>query len=635
MGPDEPAGGDGGNLSVSLGGEASAGSRAITSGPDLPADVLAAMRYDMVLTGPGGVVRRGSVSGAEILRMTVAVGTWRIDARAYQGDGADPAGTGSITFQVKPGGNTVMVPMYMSGPCYEITVDNDTVHGTVRSNFTAAFAGTSVTITAEKDPDAFFVDGTLAFIAGGSAVTVSSSGTSGSFTMPAEDVGLYAGFKQFVRYVRAGEGGSGESWEDASGDLQAMMDELADLRSTVPSYTGPCIVKLAEGTYLPKYKPDTDGTSISAPGDRDAAFILRPGVQVWGGYSASGNGNRNPVTNITTLSGDLNSDDTSNITTDNAYHVVLAVNIGSGTVLDGLTISGGNASGTGNITVDTVSIGRNYGGGIHNNASSSPVTLINVRVCGNSASVGGGIYNTSSPLVLVNGVISGNSTTAGMGGGMFISSSSSSVRSVLVNTVISGNKAVSSYGGGISISSSVPCVLTLVNAVVSGNSADSGGGGIRLLSAGASLEMRNSILWGNTAPTDPSISISSAPSPVVGYSIVQGSTGFDTSWSFPGVTDGTGNVADPVTDSIFTGWIDPVSVTPPNLGGDYSLKGGSPAINAGSNGLYPGNANDTVFPSGLSAEAKAAISAALQTDLAGASRFNGTNDTIDMGAYER
>ncbi|MDR1317689.1 MAG: hypothetical protein LBK13_12535, partial [Spirochaetales bacterium] len=55
MGSDEPEGG-GGNLSISLGGDASTGSRAIISGADLPAEVLAALRYDMVLTGPGGVV---------------------------------------------------------------------------------------------------------------------------------------------------------------------------------------------------------------------------------------------------------------------------------------------------------------------------------------------------------------------------------------------------------------------------------------------------------------------------------------------------------------------------------------------------------------------------------------------------
>jgi hypothetical protein len=620
MGPDEPAGDGGGNLSISLGGDASAGSRAITSGPDLPEDVLAAMRYDLVLTGPGGRVHRESISGAEILRMTVAVGTWRIDARAYQGDGADPAGTGSISFRVGPGINTVMVPMYMSGPCYEITVDGDTVHGTVRSNFTAAFAGTSVTITAEKDPDAFFVDGSLNVLPSSIPVTGSGPGTSGSFTMPEEDVGLYADFRQFVRYVRDGGFGDedGTSWEDASGDLQAMMDELADLRLTVPGYTGPCIVKLAEGTYKPEYKPDTDGTSISAPGDRDAAFILRPGVQVLGGYHASGNGNRNPATNLTTLSGDLDNSDS--INNGDAYHVVLAVNIprGSETILDGLTIKGGNANVnsnfTGTSTWSGVTIYRDRGGGMYNRNSS--LALTNASISGNSTTnSGGGMYNTDSSPVLINVSISGNSTA--IGGGIYNIDTSSSV---LVNAVVSGNSATGT-GGGMYIANSRSA---LVNATVSGNKAAYGGGiGI---AASASLEMRNSILWGNAATIDPGIYDPSATS-TVASSIVQGSSG-----------GSDGNVADPGTDSIFTGWIDPsLGTWVVTDGGDYSLKGGSPAINAGDSSIYPaaGDIETWLGGSPLSAEAKAAISAALQKDLAGASRFNGTNDTIDMGAYER
>jgi hypothetical protein len=98
---------------------------------------------------------------------------------------------------------------------------------------------------------------------------------------------------------------------------------------------------------------------------------------------------------------------------------------------------------------------------------------------------------------------------------------------------------------------------------------------------------------------------------------------------------GDGNVADSGSGdaySPFAGWQDPGSVSMPNSDGNYSLGAGSPAVNAGDNSLYPASADVTsVFPSGLSAEAKAAINAALAKDLAGANRKNGT---IDMGAYE-
>ncbi|MDR1625107.1 MAG: hypothetical protein LBT33_01085, partial [Spirochaetia bacterium] len=142
MGPEEPAGGGEGNLSVSLGREgAPPAGKAITSGADLPPDVLAALRYELVLSGPGGEVLEKTVIGGQGLSLTAALGQWRIDARAFQQDVL--AGTGSLAFAVGPGRNSVLVPMYMSGPCYTITPDPAMTHGTLRTNFTAAFPGTA------------------------------------------------------------------------------------------------------------------------------------------------------------------------------------------------------------------------------------------------------------------------------------------------------------------------------------------------------------------------------------------------------------------------------------------------------------------------------------------------------------
>jgi hypothetical protein len=71
----------------------------------------------------------------------------------------------------------------------------------------------------------------------------------------------------------------------------------------------------------------------------------------------------------------------------------------------------------------------------------------------------------------------------------------------------------------------------------------------------------------------------------------------------------------------------------PTTGGNYRLNSGSPAINQGNNSYYPADADDTsVFPTGLSAAAKAAINAALDYDLAGNTRIQGT---VDIGAYEK
>jgi hypothetical protein len=151
MGPDRPAGTSGSTLSINFGSAAySGGGRAVIgSGAALPGDVLAAMRYELTLTGPGGEVLDRSVSGGEGLSLAVALGEWRIDARAYQLDSAVLAGTGSLIFTVTPGINAIRVPLSMTGSCYEIA--SSTINW-VQSNFTYAFPGTTVTITASP-PD--------------------------------------------------------------------------------------------------------------------------------------------------------------------------------------------------------------------------------------------------------------------------------------------------------------------------------------------------------------------------------------------------------------------------------------------------------------------------------------------------
>jgi hypothetical protein len=299
--------------------------------------------------------------------------------------------------------------------------------------------------------------------------------------MPGADVTIHAEFADYgIRYVtRYGAGDwDGTSWENASNDVQKMMDELAaaSLDGTA-GYTGPYIVKLGAGSHRPKYEPmvpanpavlDNYAYNDSPEDARDRAFILRPGVQLWGGYPESGGNDdtRDPAANISILSGDLdNSGSTPNM--NDAYHVVLGVDIpsGSGTLLDGLTISGGNAdtsSPSSIITVGGLSIRKNNGGGMYND-SSSP-TLTNVTISGNTAkATGGGMYNYDSSPELSEVTISGN--TAAGGGGMCNESESSPA---LTNVTISGNKAIgdSSIGGGMYNYASSP---VLNNVTIGGN----------------------------------------------------------------------------------------------------------------------------------------------------------------------
>src|SRR6185436_3821247 len=102
---------------------------------------------------------------------------------------------------------------------------------------------------------------------------------------------------------------------------------------------------------------------------------------------------RNPATNVTILSGDIdNNDSETPIITDlttvtgnnaNSYHVVTGI---TGATLDGFTITAGYADGA---------FPYNRGSGLYNN-SASP-SLSNITFSGNKAKAfGGGMSNYSS-----------------------------------------------------------------------------------------------------------------------------------------------------------------------------------------------------------------------------------------------
>ena len=130
------------------------------------------------------------------------------------------------------------------------------------------------------------------------------------------------------------------------------------------------------------------------------------------------------------------------------FHVVQCVNgEGPDTVLDGFTITGGNADGA--VFPEEVS-----GGGMFND-NSSP-TVSNCTFSGNSASfLGGGMFNGNSSPTVTNCTFSGNSASF-FGGGMSNDNSNPTV----TGCTFSGNTADSTglpgVGGGMDNSSSSP-----------------------------------------------------------------------------------------------------------------------------------------------------------------------------------
>ena len=140
------------------------------------------------------------------------------------------------------------------------------------------------------------------------------------------------------------------------------------------------------------------------------------------------------------------------------YHVVKCINgEGADTVLEGFTITGGNANG---LNPD------DHGGGIYNEQSSPTVT--NCTISGNSAGYGGGMFNWTCNPTVTNCTFSDNSVS-GWGGGMYNNDNSNPL---VTNCAFSGNSA-GSYGGGIYNWGSSPTVTTCT---FSDNSVHAGGG---------------------------------------------------------------------------------------------------------------------------------------------------------------
>lgn len=323
---------------------------------------------------------------------------------------------------------------------------------------------------------------------------------------------IFAQTQSTILFVKQGEEGDCFSWDTAC-DLQDAL-ALAEAGDQV---------WVAAGIY----KPTTDT-------DRTATFLLKSGVAIYGGFAGTETSltERDWETNLTTLSGDIG---TEAVNTDNSYHVVTGSNVNDTTVLDGFTISGGNASAEpvphiygggmyisdGNPTLSNLVFHANtaaYGGGMFNSGGNPTLTnvifsanttwengtgggmynyqcspvLINVSFSENTSLWGGGIYNNYSSPEIINATFFGNIApfgNYGRGGGMYNTYSNP----ILVNATFSANEA--RYGGGMfNAESSNP---TLTNVTFTGNKADisygNGGGGIK----GPGCTIVNAIFWGN------------------------------------------------------------------------------------------------------------------------------------------
>ena len=299
--------------------------------------------------------------------------------------------------------------------------------------------------------------------------------------------------------------GNGKSWDEAFRSLKEALTAALEGHE----------IWVAEGTYIPGL-------------DRSDNFELKPGVAVYGGFNGTETSldQRNIRSNVTILSGDITGNDVGFVNNEeNVYHVI----IGSpNAILDGFTITGGNANG---IYPD------DSGGGVFA-LYNSPLFISNCIISTNSASWGGGLWN--------NGL------------------------TTIKNCLIVNNRA--SRGGGLV--NIAP--LEIFNSTTTNNEAYNYGGAI--YNEGAPISVKNCIFWNNVSPTANEI-YNREDIIYVRFSNISGGTDGILNEFGGDVLDNGGNID-----------VDPQFFDPDgndniigNADDNFHLSYGSPCINSGTN----------------------------------------------------
>jgi hypothetical protein len=359
-----------------------------------------------------------------------------------------------------------------------------------------------------------------------------------------------------IFYVKEDGTGNGSSWADAYPNVADPLLLAAKQHSGAIPVEPTDIIReiwVAEGTYYPMH--NADGYNMAAktflentPDNPDNAFVLVKDVQLYGGFPENANdtdhaphgsftredalNTRNWNDNPTILSGDIG---IPNDNTDNCYHVVISAGEIGTACIDGFFITDGYARtyvGAVDVIVNSMTIERGDGGGIHLYLSSPILTHLTI-VRNRSNNAGGGILNRHSSPIITNVMISGN--RAIRGGGIYTFANIDPSIILLTNVTISGNSATS--GGGIYTFANASSFIFLTNVTISGNSASNQGGGIYNFNSTdpRTLRIRNSIIWGNQANESDHPNVHNAGTfnaTFIVSSLVQRNSGTGGAWDF-------------------------------------------------------------------------------------------------------
>lgn len=313
-----------------------------------------------------------------------------------------------------------------------------------------------------------------------------------------------------IIYVDSGAatGGDGASWNTAFKRVRTALLAAHDGDE----------IRVAQGTYCPTRplvvpidSQDEGDASPPFPGDnRGSTFLIPHGVSLVGGFAGAGAPDPDeydPENNLTILTGDVNGDDGPDFANyaDNLRHVVKIIGGGRQTILRGVTVSGGNASGAQAVGDDLSGVGA----GILVMDESSPSILECVIELNQAVRGGAGIHAPRGKALLRRCIVQNNqSTGADAFGGACVLTDGSRVErcEFLGNTSARSGGAI--IGDGIDVTNSdfednsatefggavAGNGLTFTDCTFTGNSAKHGGA-IR----GANITLTNCTFEDNSA----------------------------------------------------------------------------------------------------------------------------------------
>jgi predicted outer membrane repeat protein len=389
-----------------------------------------------------------------------------------------------------------------------------------------------------------------------------------------------------VVFVRADAtfDGHGMSWDQARTTIRGALEQVSRDPATIRE------VWVAGGVYKPSYM---EGTLAVA-----GTIFVPSGVRLLGGFAGweTSADQRDPAANLTILTGDRLGDDALPFfnRADNYRHVITMEGADDTTLISGFTIRGGEA----------VSSGFSLGGGMYL-IQSSPVIANCVFESNRALEGGGAVYSLGGSPRFVNCRFIANRASGPGGAGGAAATEGGAAD--FFGSVFHGNRA--EHGGAVHADGGS---LALTNCTLAYNTATALGGGVFAVAA---LEIRNSILWANTAGgvADEAAQINHDGGPLtVSHSIVQG-------WG--GELEGVGTFA---ADPLFVD-ADGADGVIGSADDDLRPSVYSPAINAGDTAALPADHAD-VDDDGDVAEA-------IPLDAAGAARVFG-ECPVDIGAYE-